>query len=71
LCLVVAFFFFKYLLPTPHCCFATSLFIFIFCCYAFLCQLVFLPHSLVQVEELGTRTRSFIQQVKVKKFQIF
>jgi hypothetical protein len=55
----------------PHCCFATLLLAFIPCYYAFLCQLGFLPHFLVQVEEFGTKPTSFIQQAKVKKVPKF
>jgi hypothetical protein len=66
--LLFAFFFFKYLLPTPPPLLLCYLvFAFIPCCYAFLCQLVFLPHSLVRVEEFGTTSTNFIQQVKAKK----
>jgi hypothetical protein len=59
--LLFTFFFFKYLLPPSHCCFATLLFAFAPCCYAFSCQLTFLPYSLVQMEELGKTTTNFIQ----------
>jgi hypothetical protein len=65
--LLFAFFFFKCLLSPPRCCFVTLLLAFIPWCYAFLCQLVFFPHFLMQVEELGTTSTRFIQQAKVLK----
>jgi len=64
LCLVIRPFFFSSTSPPLLLAFAP-------CCYAFLCQLVFLPHSLVQVGELGTIATSFIQQAKVNLFSKF